>query len=100
MPTYIVTPFDGDPDDWFALVVDEDKAQDILAEFFAHPETKDGMGVLIRRADYMGKPADIDYAGIELRVAAHLNDWPTRHPDFVVHGSMTGRIPRQPGPSI
>lgn len=65
MTRYIVTTFDGDPDTGIARVLDESRVQDILAEFFSHPHVSDGMGVLIRRADY----ADPSRLGYDAAVA-------------------------------
>lgn len=53
MTTYLLTTFDGDPDEGITRTLDTESAQDVLAEFFAHPDVSDGMGVIIRKADYM-----------------------------------------------
>lgn len=65
MTAYIVTTFDGDPDTGIARTLDTDQAHDILAEFFSHPQVRDGMGVMIRRADY----ADPSRLGYDAAVA-------------------------------
>jgi hypothetical protein len=57
---YIVTTFDGDPDDGIARVLDAARAESILAEFFSHPYVSDGMGVMVRRADY-ADPSRLGY---------------------------------------
>lgn len=67
MTTYIVTTFDGDPDDGTSVVRDSFHTDDEIARFFENPHLKDGMGIMIRRADYLAD--DPSRQGYEAAVA-------------------------------
>jgi hypothetical protein len=55
MSTYLVTTFEGDPDDGEARVMDGDGLDTLLADYRSRA-VRDGEGIMIRKADYLERP--------------------------------------------
>lgn len=65
MTTYIVSRYFNGSDGAVESVSD-DRAQDILADFFADESMPDGASVLIRKAGYMGRKDELKAARLRL----------------------------------